>query len=229
VKTTKSPDDLPVFIGTRDTACAECGEALDGGRLFTLRRDRGALCLACADLAHLLFLGAGDAALTRRARKASTLSAVVLRWSKARKRYERQGLLVEEEALERAESECLADADARARRRERETERRTRIDEGYVRRFAAEIRKLHPSAPAGVEEKIARHACLVNSGRVGRSAGARSFEPRFVELAVGAWVRHRETDYDALLAAGLERDEARDRVGPRVREILRAWAAGSPE
>ena len=33
---------------------------------------------------------------------ASTLAAVVLKWSRARKRYERQGLLVEAEALERA-------------------------------------------------------------------------------------------------------------------------------
>jgi len=49
-------------------------------------------------------------ALTRRARKHSLLSAVVLKWSRARKHYERQGLLVEETALELAEDECLADA-----------------------------------------------------------------------------------------------------------------------
>lgn len=33
---------------------------------------------------------AGDAALTRRTRRHSLLCAVVLRWSRARKRYERQ-------------------------------------------------------------------------------------------------------------------------------------------
>jgi hypothetical protein len=54
-------------------------------------------------LDHLIFLPSGDAALTRRAGKYSTLSAVVLQWSRARKRYERQGLLVEEAALQRAE------------------------------------------------------------------------------------------------------------------------------
>jgi len=59
----------------------------------------------------------GDAALTRRAGKFSTLSAVVLKWSRARKRYERPGLLVEEPARQRAEQECLADAEVRARRR----------------------------------------------------------------------------------------------------------------
>jgi hypothetical protein len=63
----------------------------------------GALCLACADLDHLWFLPSGDAALTRRAGKYSTLKAVVLKWSRARNRYERQGLLVEEAALHQAE------------------------------------------------------------------------------------------------------------------------------
>ncbi len=31
--------------------------------------DQGPLCMSCADLAHLIFLPSGDAALTRRARK----------------------------------------------------------------------------------------------------------------------------------------------------------------
>jgi len=33
----------------------------------------GPVCLACAELDHLVFLGAGDAALTRRAKAASKL------------------------------------------------------------------------------------------------------------------------------------------------------------
>ena len=76
-----------------------------------------------ADLDHLVFLSRGDAALTRRAKKASSLSAVVVRFSRTRGRYERQGLLVEEPALEQAEAECLADEEARLRRRGREEER----------------------------------------------------------------------------------------------------------
>ncbi len=62
------------------------------------------LCLTCADLDHLVYLPRGDTALTRRARKHSALSAVVVRFSRARKRYERQGVLVEESALEQAEA-----------------------------------------------------------------------------------------------------------------------------
>jgi hypothetical protein len=93
--------DLTVFIARRDVTCGECGETLGRHAWITLDRERGALCLACADLDHLVFLPAGNTALTRRAKKHSTLSAVVLEWSRTRERYERQGLLVEEGALAR--------------------------------------------------------------------------------------------------------------------------------
>ncbi len=82
---------LTVFITTGEATCAECGEELGHHAWITLTEDQKALCLACADLDHLHFLPAGDAALTRRAGKYSTLSAVVVRWSRARKRYERRG------------------------------------------------------------------------------------------------------------------------------------------
>lgn len=105
--------DLVVIMPVNDWSCASCGGS---GDLMFLE-DAGPLCLDCADLGHLVFLPSGDAAFTRRAKRASRLSAVVVRWSRARKRYERQGILVEAEALERAENECLADAEVRARRR----------------------------------------------------------------------------------------------------------------
>jgi hypothetical protein len=128
--------ELKVFITVQESACDECGEELGRHAWITLEEGKGALCLACADLDHLMFLPAGDAALTRRARKHSTLLAVVLKWSRARKRYERQGLLVEQAALERAEEECLEDAEFRARRREREAARRARLDQAFVASFA---------------------------------------------------------------------------------------------
>jgi hypothetical protein len=74
----KRSDDLTVFITRRETICEECGEDLGRSAWITLTREKGALCLACADLDHLVFLPAGDAALTRRSRKHSTLVAVVL-------------------------------------------------------------------------------------------------------------------------------------------------------
>jgi hypothetical protein len=94
-------NEIRVFISHRESICGECGENLGTKAWITLIEDKGALCLSCADLDHLVFLPAGDAALTRRAKKLSTLSAVVLEWSRSRKRYERQGLLVEEEYVNR--------------------------------------------------------------------------------------------------------------------------------
>jgi hypothetical protein len=219
----KQTSDLKVFISTRDSTCDECGEELGRQAWITLAQDKGALCLACADLDHLVFLPAGDAALTRRARKYSTLNAVVLKWSRARKRYERQGLLVESEALDRSEQECLADGEVRARRREREAERRTELDRQYVEQFAGRVPERFPGCPAGREVAIAEHACLKYSGRVGCSAAAKSLDESTIRLAVIAHIRHTETNYDALLASGYDRREARAAVEAGVNQVLGRW------
>jgi hypothetical protein len=220
--------EMKVFISSRDgSKCDECTHVLTGGRLIVLAGDRGALCLSCADLDHLVFLGAGSAALTRRARAGSKLSAVVLKWSRARKRYERQGLLVEEAALVRAEEECLADAEVRARRRQRETERRATIDEEYVEAFGRRIRELFPACPDGRERLIAEHACRKYSGRVGRSAAAKALDENAVRLAVQAHARHVETRYDELLADGVDRHEARATVAAALDAVLRTWSVTS--
>ncbi|MGD9880219.1 MAG: hypothetical protein AB7F22_21230 [Reyranella sp.] len=50
-------------------------------------------------LDDLEFLAAGDALLTRRVKAKSAKCAVVVRFSRTRKRYERQGLLVDPQAL----------------------------------------------------------------------------------------------------------------------------------
>src|SRR5262249_46074337 len=188
-----------------------------------LAGDRGALCLGCADLDHLVFLPPGSAALTRRARRYSTLSAVVLKWSTARRRYERQGLLVEPAALERAEAECLGDADARGRKRERDAERRAKVDAAYVARFAERVRELFPHCPEGREQEVAEHACLKYSGRIGRSAAGKSLDDEAIRLAVQAHVRHRETSYDGLLANGVDRLDARATVRADVERALERW------
>jgi len=179
--------------GNDSPQAADCGAS--SGDLLTMD-DAGPLCMSCADMDHLVFLPAGDAAPTRRAKKASGLSAVVVRWSRSRKRYERPGLLVEEPALDRAEQECVADADARLRRRERDAGRRADEDVEFQRRFAAELARLYPGCPAERAEAIARHAGLRGSGRVGRSADGRALDERAVGLAVVASIRHEDTDYD---------------------------------
>ena len=219
----KHSEDLKVFISSRDSSCEECGESLGRGAWITLVEDKGALCLSCADLDHLIFLPSGNTALTRRSRKHSVLSALVLKWSRARKRYERQGLLVEAKALERAEQECLADSEARARRREREAVRRAELDRRYVDRFARRLQELFPGCPPGREVVIAEHACLKYSGRIGRSAAGKSLDNEAVRLAVTAHIRHAETRYDELLAGGYERRDAREQAEEEVRKVLAEW------
>ena len=215
--------DLKVFITTRESSCEECGENLGRRAWITLSKDRGALCLSCADIDHLIFLPSGDAALTRRARKHSVLSAIVLKWSRARKRYERQGLLVEEHALEQAEHECLADNDVRARRKQRDRERRADIDRQYIKKFEMRIRELFPGCPKGREMIIAEHACLKYSGRIGRTSSAKNFDAQTVRLAVIAHLRHTETKYDSLIAKGHDRSYARVQVEDMINFILSKW------
>ncbi|MGK2856288.1 MAG: DUF2293 domain-containing protein, partial [Thermoanaerobaculia bacterium] len=67
------------------------------------------------------------------------------------------------------------------------------------------------------------HACRKYSGRVGRSAAAKSFDREMIDLAVAAHIRHRETGYDRLLAESQERDEARRAVRPLVDRIRGEW------
>ncbi len=221
--TQSDKNEIKVFISHRDSKCDECGDPIGHEAWITLEENKGALCLACSDLDELVFLPTGDAALTRRSKKYSTLSAVVLKFSRARRRYERQGLLVEEEALAKAEAECLADREVRERRNERERERHAKLDEEYVKQFAQRIRELYPNCPEGRERQIARHACLKYSGRVGRSAAAKSLDEEMVRLAVAAHVRHRETDYDSLLARGWYRNDARMKVRERVEAVMEVW------
>jgi hypothetical protein len=225
----KNPgSDLKVFITNRDGRCDECGKDLARRAWITLAGEGRALCLTCADLDHLVFLPAGDAAVTRRARKHSRLSAVVLKWSRARKRYERQGLLVEEQALEQVEQACSADAATREASRARAAERRAELDDQYVIRFAKRVRELYPGCPQGRATQIAEHACRRYSGRVGRTAAAKDLDEQAVRLAVVAHIRHAETEYGELLVGGWDRQEARAQVNEQVSAVLSEWQGSSP-
>jgi predicted CXXCH cytochrome family protein len=225
VERQKAVADLVVVQPVKDWTCAECHGEHDAGNLLIM--DSGSpLCMTCADMDHLIFLPSGDAALTRRAKKESGLSAVVVRWSRSRKRYERQWLLVEEAALEVAEQQCLNDEDARMRRRDRDRERRAEQDLELQARFAKEIIRLYPGCPSDRAEAIAAHAALRGSGRVGRSAAGRSLDETAITLAVVASVRHENTDYDELLMSGVPREAARDQIRDTIDEVLESWSPG---
>jgi hypothetical protein len=213
------PPDLVVISALNTWKCSECDAA---GENLLIMEDGGPLCLACADLDHLVYLPAGTVALTRRAKKASTLSAVVVRFSRARGRYERQGILVEEDALVLAEQECLADEEARLRRRIRDEEKRPGEDQAFREAFAREIVRLFPGCPPERAENMALRATMRGSGRVGRTAAGRDLDPEAVTLCVAAAVRHEETEYDQLLMAGMPREDARSFVRSDVQRGLDA-------
>ena len=132
-------------------------------------------------------------------------------------------MLVEQDALERAEAECLADEELRSRRREREAERRAGEDIEFQRKLAGEIRGLFPGCPAERAQAIAVHTGRRGSGRVGRTAAGRTLDRQAATLAVVAAVRHADTPYDELLMSGVDRDEARWRIESQVDEILESW------
>src|SRR5437879_3328475 len=214
--------DLVVFSILRESKCAECGEELLKGDFLSMEGGRP-LCLRCADLDHLAYLARGDAALTRRARKHSSLAAVVVRFSRARGRYERQGILVEESALQKAEQECLEDADQRAARREREEVRRSEQDHDLAASVASAIRELFPGCPPADVLAIAAHATVRGSGRVGRTAAAKALDEGALTAAVIAAIRHNHTRYDELLMSGSSRVDARDAVRDEVARTLELW------
>lgn len=227
-KKRSSENELKVFISGRDSKCDECGNKLGNHAWIVLKENKGALCLTCADLDHLVFLPSGDMALTRRSKKYSRLSAVVLKWTRSRGRYERQGLLVENEALEKAEKECVEDAGQRKIRQAQAAGRADELDKKYIAAFSARIRELFPSCPRGREKEIAEHACRKYSGRVGRSASAKELDEKTVRLAVIAHIRHVETNYDELLSGMLEKQEARKLVFDKVGQVLKVWESARP-
>ncbi|MCF6470940.1 DUF2293 domain-containing protein [Nonomuraea sp. MG754425] len=211
----KAPD--LVAVAPLDAwTCASCG---DTGPYLIMEDDRPH-CLTCADLDHLVFLPSGNAALSRRAKQESGLAAVVVRYNRRRKVYQRMGLLVEDAALAAAEERCLADEDVRELRRERDRVRRAEQDVEYQAAMAAQIARLFPGCPEPRAREIAEHAGQRGSGRVGRTAAARALDENAITLAVIASIRHLDTDYDNLLMSGVPRMEARERIKATIERKL---------
>ena len=220
-KLNRAPEPVVIEI-LRGAQCSECGVEMSEGS-FLLMEAEQPLCLACAGLGDFEFLAAGDAALTRRATKHNARNAVVVRFSRIRKRYERQGILVETSALEKAERECAEDADERAAGRAREAVRRREEDRKLVARMAKQIGVLFPGCPAHELATIAEHTAARGSARVGRTEAGRNLEERALTAAVVAAVRHKHTEYDKLLEQGMDGAIARQRVGEKIDEILATW------
>ena len=218
-------DDILVFAITKESECAECAVALGRGNFLKIEHDRP-LCMACADLGHLLFLPSGDAALTRRAGKYSTLRAVVLLQSSA------QALRTAGDpggggrATARGAGVsggcgcgCAGSRSPPRRGAPRRGGRRVR------HQVRAPVGGTYPGCPPREQQTIARHAAHKHSGRIGRSAAAKRFDPGAIDLAVRAHVRHAHTRYDQLLGQGHDRAAARASVAADVARVLEAWQA----
>jgi hypothetical protein len=100
-KASRAPELVAVQPLNSSWTCHRCGGTGD----LLMMENTGPACLRCVGLGDLEFLPAGDALLTRRAKAKSKRCAVVVRFSRSRRRYERQGLLVEPQALAEAQRE----------------------------------------------------------------------------------------------------------------------------
>ncbi len=97
-----------VYELVRASRCHQCDKKLAPGDIAKLVRaedDREVLCRACAGLDRLEILRKGNAQITRLASKYSSTKFVIVQWSELWKSYERVGLLLESQAIDRAEKE----------------------------------------------------------------------------------------------------------------------------
>ncbi len=163
-KLSRAPQPL-VYEILHDAQCSECSVEMPQGSLLFKEAEQP-LCMQCAGFGDLAYLIAGDAALTRRATNYSARTAVIVRFSRARKRYERRGILVESAALDKAEQECVEDADERAAARVRDAARRREEYRQLTSRMATHrdtVSRL-PSA----RTRLHRRAHLQKMKRAGR-------------------------------------------------------------
>jgi hypothetical protein len=103
-KASRAPELVVIDPLNDGWTCHRCGST--GGLL--VMENPGPACLRCAGLDDLQFIPAGDVLLTRRAKAKGARFAVVMRFSRNRRRYERQGLLVEPQALTQAQREAAS-------------------------------------------------------------------------------------------------------------------------
>jgi hypothetical protein len=210
------------FKVLKDIKCDKCGSKIRQGNVLREVKEK-VYCLKCSGMEGLVLLPAGDRTLTVRAKKLSKLSAVVLKWNKIRKCYERQGLLVGKKALTEARRSCAADKDIRKEKRKKAAVYAAKADLKYKKSFATAVTQAYPGCGIKNAGFIAEHACEKYSGRVGRSAAAKKLEPQTINLAVRAFIRHNMTEYESLFEKGYFKTKARKTIIGQVNEIAEKW------
>ena len=100
--------DPAVFALSRSARCYGCDRKLEPGEIVDVKNketDKEVFCLKCAGISNLEILLSGNQKITRLARKYSERRFVIMKWSDPWKCYERQGILVEPSAIDKAETE----------------------------------------------------------------------------------------------------------------------------
>lgn len=214
-----------IFLTKKEKlSCKKCGKAVPLGQAFVAESETAkGTCFKCSPFEAYTLLPPGDAALTRRSKKHSELCGVLLMWNQRRRRYERKGQYVQAQAIQKAKIECAADKEERAKKNQKAAVVREVKDKEYIANFAQAIRKEYPNCPANRETAIAQHACEKHSGRVGRTANAKIFDKKMIDLAVEAHVRHTETNYDSQFGKGKRKREIRSNVSFDIQRVLRSW------
>ncbi|WP_416798085.1 DUF2293 domain-containing protein [Ciceribacter azotifigens] len=84
-----------------------------------------------------------------------------------------------------------------------------------IRTIKRHLRRHHPSCPDFAVEYFANEIANRDWGRapLGQAVG----------ITIQTFLRHEMTDYDTLLLSGMDRDEARRRVQPRINKMLQSW------
>lgn len=216
---------MNIYLTKKETLkCAICQKSIAKGDRFVAETEKNiGTCFECSPFVNAAFLKPGNAALTRRSKKHSCYCGVLLAWNQRRKRFERRGQYVEAEAITKAEQECAADAKDRALKNEKAAIKRAEQDKIYIAEFSKAIRELYPNCPKNREIEIAKHACEKYSGRVGRTAKAKEFDKKMIDLAVEAHIRHQETNYDRQFGTGKTKRAIRSDVKQDITSVLRKW------
>jgi len=204
--------------------CNQCGHKISLGKAYVAEsEDSSGTCLSCSPFVAYTLLPPGNVALTHRSKKNSANCGVVYAWNQRQKRYDRKGQYVEAEAIRTAKIECANDEEIRAKKNEKAAIVREAKDKEYIQAFAKAIRNYYPNCPPNREFEIAHHACEKYSGRVGRTAYAKIFDIKMIDLAVEAHIRHTETNYDTQFGKGKRKKEIRYEVKDSVKWIMSSW------
>lgn len=199
----KNPSPRPtVRLEYLKVDCDNCG----GIHKPIVSTNGGGFCLDCAGLGHLVYLPAGDAALTRRTTKTARLTIAV---GRVHTRRSREGVLAEQRDIEHAAQQCLAD------------DHRNAHTDDLGRTIADGIRAEFPGCPPARAGGIARFLAVYG----GYSPNACKHPDTICEWAAAS-VRHIDTGYDNLILSGVGPVDACRRVQPRVDDILGTWRSG---